>query len=438
MKFIGRFKTLAGRQDNKGMRSLLKELADDTNTFSIQLKGFGSCFESQQLYYYYSDGEVAFMLVDTDGNEAELADEEKFNDEEPLWFSECSHRVSPFAQLKALMDGFMEVMQALGHNEIDDYLCILVSNTYIINYDDYSEVFANLKGAVFHRVFDVDADIHCASSNAKGQELLNDFRDCCSLSDKLQSLFSPFKHYINKSSSKSESEGSACNESESFSVSDYVKEKELNDFFALEDPDFKSTEEAVNAETGEKLVIKKDAELPPVNILEPLVDPQGFLDEMVGLDQLKTNILDIVAYARYTKRVKEAYPDYLRQYVNLHTIITGNPGTGKTTMCRIYGGLLHKAGVLSRGHTVVASRSSFIGQNFGIEELRMRQCLKLAQGGCLFIDEAGQLFNSPHPHDPGKGVIQLMLQLLAEEENRDIAVVLALYANDKSLERLMT
>lgn len=434
MKFIEKFKTLAGRRDNKGMRCLLQELANDGSVFSTRLEGFGSLSESQSLYFYFSDGEVAFMLVDADGSEGELADEEEFNGEAPLWFTERSHRVSPFAQLKALTLGFMETMRALGHGGIDDYLCILVSNTRIINYDDYISIFADSNGVVFHKVKDIDAKITCAPNNTKGQDMLDDFRSCCSLSESIHSLFAPFKHFLGESSNKSIDK--TGRKTETVNAYDYIEKKDLDEFFALEDSDFKITEEAINPATGEKLTIKKDAELPPVTILQPLVNPGDLLNEMVGLKQLKTNISEMIAYARYSKKVKEAFPDYAHQSVSLHTIIIGNPGTGKTTICRIYGGLLHSAGVLSRGHTVVASRSSFIGQNFGTEELRMRQCIKLAQGGCLFIDEAGQLFSNPHPHDPGRGVIQLMLQLLAEEENRDIAVVLALYANDRSLERL--
>jgi len=444
MKFIETVKALAKKQDIYGLHSLLEELANDPGAFSSNVSGLGCCVngfesssETQEIYFYYSEGEVAFMLMDAGHGDTELADEEGFDGEPPLWFSERSHRVSPFAQLKALMSGFLEVMQSIGGDiAIENSLCILVSQTYIINYDDYVEIFDDLNGAVFHNVKNFYARIPFADNSPRGRELLDNFLDCCSIEPKLHDIFEPFRQYVRKGTNYSENTIVNTNEKKPININNYFDEKEPDDFFALEDPDFKTTEEAFNVQTGEKLTVKRDAELPPVNILEPLVDPQDFLDEMVGLDQLKKNISEIVSYARYIKKVKDTFPDYSHQSVNLHTIIIGNPGTGKTTMCRIYGGLLHQAGVLSRGHTVVASRGSFIGQQFGTEELRMRQCLKLAQGGCLFIDEAGQLFTNPHPHDPGKSVIQLMLQLLSEESNRDIAVVLALYANDKSLERL--
>lgn len=438
MKFIGTVKRLARTQDIQGFHALLGDLSEDPGTFISVVKGFGSCLENQDICFCYSEGEVAFILMDADGVDVELADEEKFNDEVPLWFSESSHRVSPFARLKALMTGFLEMTRVNDGNVIVDSLCIIETQTNLINFDDYVEVYDNLGGSVFHSVKGFLTSLPSSDSNLEGRCLFRHFLDCCSMEHRLHDLFEPFRRYDGQQSPVKSGNAAAETsvEERPFDINNYFEERELDEFFALEDPDFKTTEEVVNAQTGEKMVVNKEADMPPVNILEPLVDPQGFLDEMVGLDQLKNNISEIVSYARYMRKVREKFPDYSHQPVNLHTIITGNPGTGKTTMCRIYGGLLHKAGVLSRGHTVVASRGSFIGQQFGTEELRMRQCLKLAQGGCLFIDEAGQLFSHPHPHDPGKGVIQLMLQLLAEEGNRDIAVVLALYANDRSLERL--
>ena len=411
------------------MRRLFDTISAGKEMLIAKFKGFGSCSGTQDLFFLISESEVIFVLIDTNGNDAELADEEKFNGEEPLWFSESSHRVSPFSQVRTLTLAFRESMRAICGNDEKEYLSVLISNTHIINYADYVDVFDELKGAVF---FDVqDIDIKVRDERYLATELMSKFRECCVLSGKLYSLFEPYESLLNDKPSYI----AAHSEPNPVRVSDFLEEKELDDFFSLEDPDFKRTKEVANVETGERVVVKNDAEL-PVSILEPLADPNSLLSEMVGLDELKSSMSEIVAYARYAKRVKEAYPEHAPQPVNLHTIIVGNAGTGKTTMCRVLGGLLHKAGVLSRGHTVVASRSTFIGQHFGVEEERMRQALRLAQGGCLFIDEAGQLFDNAHPHDPGRGVLQLMLQLLGEEENRDIAVVLALYANDKSLQRL--
>jgi hypothetical protein len=59
----------------------------------------------------------------------------------------------------------------------------------------------------------------------------------------------------------------------------------------------------------------------------------------------------------------------------------------------------------------------------------VRQAIKEAQGGVLMIDEAYQL-NSDNPWDPGRLVIPLLMELLSDESQRDIAVVLCGYKDE--------
>ena len=81
---------------------------------------------------------------------------------------------------------------------------------------------------------------------------------------------------------------------------------------------------------------------------------------------------------------------------------------------------------MSKGHVVICDRETFIGSHWGDEERSMRQILEKAQGGVLMIDEA-YLLNSSHPNDPGRLVIQLLMNILADESKRDIAIVLCGY-----------
>ena len=94
------------------------------------------------------------------------------------------------------------------------------------------------------------------------------------------------------------------------------------------------------------------------------------------------------------------FPQWKQHQVSLHAIFFGRPGTGKTTVCKIYGGLLKEAGVLSKGHVVVCNRATFVGPSWGDEENAIRQAMEAAKGGVLMIDEA-YLLNSAHPNDPG-------------------------------------
>ena len=135
---------------------------------------------------------------------------------------------------------------------------------------------------------------------------------------------------------------------------------------------------------------------------------------------------ELVNLSSYNKILCQFYPMVKQHEVSLHSLFRGSPGTGKTTVCKIYGSLLRQAGVLSKGHVVVCDRSTFIGTLWGDEERSMRQVLDMAKGGVLMIDEA-YLLNSPNTHDPGKMVIQLLMNVLADETKRDVAVVMCGY-----------
>jgi len=163
-----------------------------------------------------------------------------------------------------------------------------------------------------------------------------------------------------------------------------------------------------------------------VKILPPMNNPRAELDKLVGCQDIKNHIDELLTLTRYNEMVLRAFPDAKLHEVSLHSIFFGRPGTGKTTVCKIFGSLLHEAGVLSRGHVVVAERGTFLGTLWGDEERSVTQVLEMAKGGVLMIDEA-YLLNSPNERDPGRMVIQLLMQMLADETQRNIAVVLCGY-----------
>ena len=163
-----------------------------------------------------------------------------------------------------------------------------------------------------------------------------------------------------------------------------------------------------------------------VEILRPIANPREELDKLVGCGDIKQRMDELVALTSYNKMMRELFPDNKQHEVSLHSVFLGRPGTGKTTVCKIFGSLLRKAGALSKGHVVVCDRGTFIGTLWGDEERSMRQVLEMAKGGVLMIDEA-YLLNGSNTNDPGKMVIQLLMNILADETQRDIAIVLCGY-----------
>ncbi len=163
-----------------------------------------------------------------------------------------------------------------------------------------------------------------------------------------------------------------------------------------------------------------------VDILRPIANPQEELNRLVGCNDIKQRMNELVNLTRYNSMLHELFPTSKQHEISLHSLFLGRPGTGKTTVCKIYGSLLKQAGALSKGHVVVCNRGTFIGTLWGDEERSMHQVLNMAKGGVLMIDEA-YLLNSSNANDPGKMVIQLLMNVLADETQRDIAVVLCGY-----------
>ena len=173
-----------------------------------------------------------------------------------------------------------------------------------------------------------------------------------------------------------------------------------------------------------------------VEILRPIANPREELNKLVGCSDIKHRMDELVALTSYNKMMHELFPNSRQHEVSLHSVFLGRPGTGKTTVCKIFGSLLRQAGALSKGHVVVCDRGTFIGTLWGDEERSMKQVLEMAKGGVLMIDEA-YLLNGKHDNDPGKLVIQLMMNILADETQRDIAIVLCGY-KDQMMKMLDT
>lgn len=155
---------------------------------------------------------------------------------------------------------------------------------------------------------------------------------------------------------------------------------------------------------------------------------QATLDHLTGLRAVKEKLRVYERVVRFNQmRASKALPT---SETPLHAMFLGSPGTGKTTVAKIIGKLLHQAGVLSKGHVVVRERSSLLGQFYNSESEKTLAAVEEAQGGILFIDEAYQLYQPNDARDPGKFVIESLLTTLADESKRDWMLVLAGYPEE--------
>ena len=153
------------------------------------------------------------------------------------------------------------------------------------------------------------------------------------------------------------------------------------------------------------------------------------LNGMVGLKSVKDGIRTMANQARFHQERRRRGLRSANGVV-YHTVFTGNPGTGKTTVARKLGKIYHSLGLLSKGDLIAVDRTRLVGQYIGQTEDNMKLVLEEARGNVLFIDEAYNLFtNDSDRKDFGHRVLESLLTVLTRP-NPDMLIVLAGYTKE--------
>lgn len=138
------------------------------------------------------------------------------------------------------------------------------------------------------------------------------------------------------------------------------------------------------------------------------------LDRMVGLDSAKRMFRELVDLLRLTKQ-RRARGMSAEPVIAPHMLFVGPPGTGKTTVARLVGKLLHVLGLLPGGHVHAVSRSDLVAEWMGRTGPRTREAIQRAVGGVLFVDEAYELAAESRLDQFGQEALAVLLE---EMENR--------------------
>lgn len=145
------------------------------------------------------------------------------------------------------------------------------------------------------------------------------------------------------------------------------------------------------------------------------------LDELVGMEDLKNQILEIIAQIEYSHRDKSVKPPCI------HMRFVGNPGTGKTTVARIIGKILKEKGILSKGNFFEVFSRDLCGTHIGETTPKTSAKCRDAYGSVLFIDEAYSLYNDSE-RDYGREAIDALIAQM-ENHRSDLVVIMAGYAD---------
>ena len=157
--------------------------------------------------------------------------------------------------------------------------------------------------------------------------------------------------------------------------------------------------------------------------------PQGSafdeLMEMIGLEEAKQVIKKALNYYKMQKLYEEK--GVKRDTPAMHMVFSGNPGTAKTTVARLFARIMRENGLLSKGQLVEVGRGDLVGKYVGWTAQTVQAKFKDARGGVLFIDEAYSLVDD-RDGSYGDEAINTIVQEM-ENHRADVVVIFAGYTD---------
>jgi hypothetical protein len=154
---------------------------------------------------------------------------------------------------------------------------------------------------------------------------------------------------------------------------------------------------------------------------DAIVEFEQKFSHLVGMETVKADLRKRVDFLVVSRRRQQRGHSVTKQ--RMHMAFVGNPGTGKTTVARLYAELLQNVGLLPSDRVIETDRSGLVAEFVGQTDKKTKEVIKSANGGVLFIDEAYAL-NDRYGNQKGFGEEATDALVKEMEDRRDSLVVI--------------
>lgn len=149
------------------------------------------------------------------------------------------------------------------------------------------------------------------------------------------------------------------------------------------------------------------------------------IDELIGMNKIKNELRNLSKFLKYNKKLEKI--NGKSKILNLHMIFSGNSGTGKTTVARLFSDILYNMGYIEERKITEITPKDLIGEYLGQTAPKARKTIENALGGILFIDEAYGLATSSK--DFGQEAIVELLKCMEDYQDR-LVIIFAGYHDE--------
>ena len=173
-------------------------------------------------------------------------------------------------------------------------------------------------------------------------------------------------------------------------------------------------------------ITSADLEVEPAEKARPIDEVLNELDDFIGMRSVKNMIRRLAVQSMFMKQRAEMGAGKVQQ-MSMNFILTGNPGTGKTSVARKMGEVLQAMDILPTSRVIEASRATLVGKYMGETPKIVNNMCDKAMGGILFIDEAYTLSSENDQY--GKEAIDTLMKRM-EDDRGKFVVIAAGYQNE--------